>query len=78
MLFSLPLKESYYGPCHWLLFLSAALDNLTTTILMISLLKKTGKGSKRKNPAKHHGRCCCQCRGSLDSDWRCHYNNAMD
>ena len=59
-------------------FLSAILDNLTTTILMVSLLRKLIPHRARAVFALLHRRDCSQCRGRLDTDWRCHDNDALD
>jgi len=59
-------------------FLSAVLDNLTTTIVMISILNKLIED--KKNQMDVTGSCdhCFKCRWRMEPNRRCHYNDAMD
>ena len=58
--------------------LSAIIDNLTATIVLISILQKIVK--KRDDRIWFAGLIiiCCKCRWCLVSNWRCNYHHVVD
>jgi hypothetical protein len=58
--------------------LSSIIDNLTATIVLITILRKLVPDSTdRKWYAGYH-HYCCQCRWCMVAHWRCDYNHVVD
>ena len=59
-------------------FMSALLDNLTTTIVMIALLAQADEYPKNPLVFRQYDCYCCQCRRRLVAHWRCYHHHAVD
>ena len=64
--------------CVLTFFFSALLDNLTTSIVMVSLLAQTHRRQANAMAFCGHGGHCGQCGRSVVAHRRCHHHHALD
>ena len=71
-------KKLLWIICGVTFFLSAILDNLTTSIVMVSLARKLVPNKEMRMFFCWHDSNRCQRWGSLVTHWRCNNNYVMD